>query len=98
MEILQKRVMNLIEDKVKQTPLHICGSVALGAAPPSGTCAQSGLCAGIKPVGPCPFRMVLCREQTGKLPDRRVDKQKLRDALPSAFWYQPSKSLADLER
>jgi hypothetical protein len=36
MEILQKRVMNLIEDKLKQTPVHICGSVALGAAPPSG--------------------------------------------------------------
>jgi hypothetical protein len=98
MEILQKRVMNLIEDKVKQTLCISAGRSPLARLPRPGTCGQSGLCAGIKPVGPCPFRIVLGREQTGKLPDRRVDKQMLRDALPSAFWYQPFKPLADLER
>ena len=88
---MERRVMNFIEHEVKQTPLRIYGSVVLGVALLAGTCALSTtlrlnpafaqesnqsnrapsgwFLAGSKPTN----------YRTG------VDKQMLRDALPSAY-------------
>jgi hypothetical protein len=83
--------MNLIEHKVKQTPSRIFGSVALGAALLSGTCA-SGTSLGLNPVlaqesnqsDHAPSGWFLAGSKPASY-RTGVDKQMSRDALPSAY-------------
>jgi hypothetical protein len=83
--------MDLIEHKVKQTPLPICRLVALGAVLLAGTCALS-ISLGLNPVfaqesnqsDHAPSGWFLAGSKPASY-RTGVDRQMLRNALPSAY-------------